>query len=245
MKDVPSDSAAQIATAHQERPTRKWPTSLDPLKLVAGAVAFLGIQAWVAGEVFMMGYWNAAHYPRGIAPLSAQSMALLGFCGAYRCWIWAALAIGAYGALGFLFAVRRKGADGKSGWLRRFQHRAKAWAADRFELDAFSAIPGVVLFAAAVFYYGALISPAALWVGGANYEGKRLFEKQACQTRAGTTPTSISLVDGSTLKGNVIERSDKLIALLTKDAVVMVADGEKGARIVESTSLTSIQCPDK
>ncbi|UZF16718.1 hypothetical protein LH706_06120 [Ralstonia pseudosolanacearum] len=155
------------------------------------------------------------------------------------------LAIGAYGALGFLFAVRRKGANGKPSWLKRSQHRAKMWAADKFELDAFSAIPGVVLFAAAVFYYGALISPAALWVGGANYEGKRLFEKQACQTRAGATPTSIALADGSTLKGNIIERSDKLKALLTADAVVMVADGERGARIVESTSLGNIKCADK
>ncbi|MGC8210969.1 hypothetical protein [Ralstonia solanacearum] len=245
MKDIPTDSTAQLAVGTTDRQTRKWPTSFDPLKLVAGAVAFLGIQAWVAGEVFMMGYWSAAHYPRGIAPLSAQSTALLGFCGAYRCWIWAALAIGAYGVLGFLFAVRRKGANGKPSWLKRSQHRAKMWAADKFELDAFSAIPGVVLFAAAVFYYGALISPAALWVGGANYEGKRLFEKQACQTRAGATPTSIALADGSTLKGNIIERSDKLKALLTADAVVMVADGERGARIVESTSLGNIKCADK
>lgn len=45
--------------------------------------------------------------------------------------------------------------------------------------------------------------------------------------------------------GHVIERSDKLIALLTKDAVVMVADGEKGARVVESTSLASIKCAGK
>ncbi len=70
MKDIPTDSTAQLAVGATDRRTRKWPTSLDPLKLVAGAVAFLGIQAWVAGEVFMMGYWSAAHYPRGIAPLS-------------------------------------------------------------------------------------------------------------------------------------------------------------------------------
>lgn len=171
---------------------------------------------------------------------------------AWRCWASAAPIAAGSGRLWRLEYMARlgscslsagKGADDKPSWLRRSQHRAKAWAADKFELDAFSAIPGVVLFAAAVFYYGALISPAALWVGGANYEGKRLFEKQACQTRAGATPTSISLVDGSTLKGNVIERSDKLIALLTKDAVVMVADGEKGGRVVESTSLGDIKCP--
>jgi hypothetical protein len=227
------------------RSARRYQLERDPLKLVAGAVAFLGIQAWVAGEVFMMGYWNAAHYPRGIAPLSAQSMALLGFCGAYRCWIWAALAIGAYGALALLFAVRRKGAAGKLNWLKHSQRRAQAWIAERFELDAFSAIPGVVLFTAAVFYYGVLISPAALWVGGANYEGKRLFMKQACQARAGALPTSIMLTDGSTLWGNVIERSDKLTAVLTPDAVVMVTDGEKGGRVVESTSLVSIKCDGK
>lgn len=246
MKDVPPDSAAQIPAANQDRPARKWPALLDPLKLVAGAVAFLGIQAWMAGEVFMMGYWNAAHYPRGIASLSAQSMALLGFCGAYRCWIWAAAAIAAYGALWFLTSVRRKRIEPlEPGRVRLWLRRVSAWIAVRFELDGSSAAPGVVLLSSALFYYGVLISPAALWILGANYEGEQLFKTQACEARAGAVPTSITLIDGSTLWGNVIERSDKLKAVLTADAVVMVADGEKGARVVESTSLASTRCPEK
>lgn len=243
MKDIPADSVTQIAATRPDHAARKWPTSLDPLKLVAGGVAFLGIQAWMAGEVFMMGYWNAAHYPRGITSLSAQSMALLGFCGAYRCWIWAALAIAANGALWFLTSVRRKRVEPpEPGRVRLWLRRAKDWFATRFELDGASAAPGVVLFSSAVFYYGVLISPAALWVWGANYEGEQLFRTQACQVRAGATPTSINLADGTTLHGHVIERSDKLTALLTKEAVVMMADGEKGARVIESTSLATLSC---
>ncbi|WP_343548000.1 hypothetical protein [Ralstonia sp.] len=244
MKDVPADSTAQIATAPQERPTRKWPTSLDPLKLVAGAVAFLGIQAWMAGEVFMMGYWNAAHYSRGIASLSVQSTALLGFCGAYRCWIWAAAAIAAYGVLWFLTSLRRKRSEPpKPGRVGLLLIGVRDWFAARFELDGSSAAPGVILLSSALFYYGVLISPAALWILGANYEGEQLFKTQACQARGGALPTRITLTDGSILWGNVIERSDKLIALLTKDAVVMVADGEKGGRVVENTSLSTTKCP--
>ena len=243
MKDIPPENAAQLAVDTKERPTRKWPTSLDPLKLVAGAVAFLGIQAWMAGEVFMMGYWNAAHYPRGIASLSAQSMALLGFCGAYRCWIWAAAAIAAYGGLWFVTSVRIKRLEPpEPGRFDLWVIRVRGWFGARFELDGPAAAPGVILLSSALFYYAVLISPAALWILGANYEGEQLFKTQACQVRAGAAPTTIKLGDGAALRGHVIERNDKLIALLTKDAVVMVADGEKGGRVVESTSLDNVNC---
>lgn len=123
--------------------------------------------------------------------------------------------------------------------------RIIGWVSAKFDFDPPYAATGVLLLITAAFYYGVVITPAVLWIFGAYHQGQQLLEKQACQTRAGAAHTSLVLADGGVLKGNVIERSDKLIALLTTDAVVMVADGEKGARVVESTSLESIKCGNK
>lgn len=204
-----------------------------------------GIVAWVAGEAYMLGYWGAAHYPRGLSSMSLQSLALLGFYGAYRCWMWGIGAMALSGLLALVTSIRRKNAaHRKPGWARRTANKLSAWWHENFELDSSSAMPGVLLLGTAFSYYAVLISPAVLWIVGSNYQGKALLETQACQTRAGAAATSIVLADGSTLKGNVIERSDKLKAVLTADAVVMVTDGEKGARVVESTSLANIKCRD-
>jgi len=246
MKDIPPDSVVQAAKPPQDEQQPKWPAALDPLKLVALFMTLTGIAAWIAGEAYMLGYWEAAHYPRGISALSLQSLALRGFYGAYKCWAWAVLALMGYGVLGLVPAIRlKRSAPRKQGWLTLVAQRCRDWVTARFEFDPPYAVTGVLLLGTAIFYYGVVISPALVWIFGAYHQGRELLEKQACQTRAGAAATSITLVDGSSLKGNVIERSDKLTALLTKDAVVMVGDGEKGARVVESTSLASIKCPDK
>ncbi len=244
MRDVPSDSAVQAAGSPREVPPSKWPTSLDPFKLVALFMTLTGIVAWVAGEAYMLGYWGAAHYPRNLSAMSLQSLALLGFYGAYRCWMWGIGAAVLCGALIVLTAIRRKNrAKREPNWLRRMANSIRNWWSANFELDRTSAVPGVLLLGTAFCYYAILISPAVLWILGSHYQGQSLFETQACQVRSGAAPTSITLADGSTLKGHVIERNEKLIALLTKDAVVMVTDGEKGARVIESTSLADIKCP--
>ncbi|WP_454845308.1 hypothetical protein [Ralstonia thomasii] len=244
MKDVPSDSAAQAAKPQQEEDRPKWPAALDPFKLVALFMTLTGIVAWVAGEAYMLGYWGAAHYPRNLSTMSLQSLALLGFYGAYRCWMWGIGAAVLCGALIVLTAIRRKNkAKREPSWLPRMTTSIRNWWSENFELDRTSAVPGVLLLGTAFCYYAILISPAVLWILGSHYQGQSLFETQACQARTGAAPTSISLADGSTLKGHVIERNDRLIALLTKDAVVIVADGEKGGRGVESTSLGDIKCP--
>lgn len=246
MKNIPSDGAIQAARSTPEVKQPKWPASLDPFKLLALFMTLTGIVAWVAGEAYMLGYWGAAHYPRNLSAMSLQSLALLGFYGAYRCWMWGIGAAVLCGALIVLTAIRRKNkAKREPNWLRRMATRIRNWWSENFELDRTSAVPGVLLLGTAFCYYAILISPAVLWIVGSHYQGQSLFETQACQVRAGAAPTSITLADGSTLKGHVIERNDKLIALLTKDAVVMVADGEKGGRIVESTSLASIKCSAK
>jgi len=245
MKDVPSNSAVQAAGPPREQQQPKWPASLDPLKLVALLMTLTGIGAWVAGEAYMLGYWGGAHYPRNISAMSLQSLALLGFYGAYKSWMWGISAAALCGALIMLISIRRKKALRTLGWPQRIAISIRTWWSENFELDRSSAVPGVLLLGTASCYYAILISPAVLWILGSHYQGRNLFETQACQTRAGVALTSITLADGSTLKGNVIERSDKLTALLTKNAVVMVADGEKGARIVESTSLTDISCPQR
>ncbi|CAJ0867685.1 hypothetical protein R20233_01435 [Ralstonia sp. LMG 32965] len=243
MKDVPLDSAAQAAQSPQEEDRAKWPAVLDPFKIVALLMTLTGIVAWVAGEAYTLGYWEAAHYPRGVAELSLQSLALRGFYGAYKCWTLGVLVVAGYGVLGLIPAVRVKRATPrKQGWLTRAAQRCRHWLVARFEFDAPYAVTGVLLLGTAIFYYGVIISPALVWVFGAYQQGRELLEKQACQARAGATPTSINLADGTTLHGHVIERSDKLIALLTKDAVVMVTDSEKGGHVVESTSLASISC---
>lgn len=243
MKDVPSDSVAQVAKPQQGEDRPKWPAALDPFKLVALFMTLTGIVAWVAGEAYMLGYWGAAHYPRNLTAMSLQSLALLGFYGAYRCWMWGIGAAVLCGALIVLTAIRRKNkAKREPSGLRRIATRIRNWWSENFELDRTSAVPGVLLLGTAFCYYAILISPAVLWIVGSHYQGRSLFETQACQVRAGAAPTSITLADGSTLKGHVIERSEKLIALLTKDAVVMVADGEKGGRVVESTLLASLPC---
>lgn len=246
MKDVPSDSAAQAAKPLREEQQPKWPSSLDPLKLVALFMTLTGIAAWIAGEAYMLGYWGAAHYPRNLSAMSLQSLALLGFYGAYKCWMLGIGAVALCGALIVLTAVRKKNkAQREPGWPQRIATSVRTWWSENFELDHSSAVPGVLLLGTAFCYYAILISPAVLWIFGAYHQGQQLLEMQACQVRAGAAPTSITLVDGSTLKGHVIERSDKLIALLTKDAAVMVADGEKGGRIVETTSLVNIRCSQK
>lgn len=244
MKDVPSDSAVQAAKPPQEDDRPKWPAVLDPFKLVALFMTLTGIVAWVAGEAYMLGYWGTAHYPRNLSAMSLQSLALLGFYGAYRCWMWGIGATVLCGALIVLTAIRKKDkAKQEPNWLRRMASSIRSWWTENFELDRTSAVPGVLLLGTAFCYYAILISPAVLWILGSHYQGQSLFETQACQVRAGAAPTSITLADGSTLRGQVIERNDKLIALLMKDAVVMVADGEKGGRVAESTSLMSIKCP--
>ncbi|NMV41826.1 hypothetical protein [Ralstonia insidiosa] len=244
MKDVPLGSAAQAAKPPREEAQPKWPAVLDPFKIVALMMTLTGIVAWVAGEAYMLGYWGAAHYPRNLSAMSLQSLALLGFYGAYKCWMWGIGAAALCGALIVLTSIRKKNkTEHEPNWPRRIASSIRTWWSKNFELDRSSAVPGVLLLGTAFCYYAILISPAVLWILGSHYQGKSLFETQACQVRAGAAPTSITLADGSTLKGNVIERSDKLIALLTKDAVVMVADGEKGGRAVESTSLTNISCP--
>lgn len=246
MRDVPSDSAAQAAGSPPEVPPSKWPASLDPFKLVALFMTLTGIVAWVAGEAYTLGYWEAAHYPRGIGELSLQSLALRGFYGAYKCWTLGVLVLAGYGVLGLIPAIRvKRTTPRKQGWLTRSVQRCRQWLAARFEFDAPYAVTGVLLLGTAIFYYGVIISPALVWVVGAYQQGRGLLEKQACQARAGATPTSINLADGTPLHGHVIERSDKLIALLTKDSVVMVADGEKGGRVAESTSLASVKCDGK
>lgn len=246
MKDVPSDSVAQVAKPQQGEDRPKWPAALDPFKIVALLMTLTGIVAWVAGEAYTLGYWEAAHYPRGIAELSLQSLALRGFYGAYKCWTLGALVLAGYGVLGLIPAIRlKRTTPRKQGWLTRTAQRCRHWLTARFEFDAPYAVTGVLLLGTAIFYYGVIISPALVWVFGAYQQGRELLEKQACQTRAGAARTSLVLADGSVLKGNVIERSDKLMAVLTADAVVMVADGEEGARVVEKTSLASIRCVDK
>lgn len=193
----------------------------------------------------MLGYWGAAHYPRNLSAMSLQSLALLGFYGAYKCWTWGIGAVALSGALIVLTAVRKRNkAQREPGWPQRIATSVRTWWSENFELDRSSAVPGVLLLGTAFCYYAILISPAVLWIFGAYHQGQQLLETQACQVRAAAAPTSITLADGSTLQGHVIERNDKLIALLTKDAVVMVADGEKGGRIVESTSLANIKCPN-
>ena len=247
MQSVSPEKLTEVATKPKDDPeARKWPASLDPFKLVALLMTLTGIVAWVAGEAYTLGYWEAAHYPRGIAALSLQSLALRGFYGAYKCWTLGALVIAGYGVLGLIPAIRLKRSTPRNqGWLTRVAQRCRRWLAARFEFDAPYAVTGVLLLGTAIFYYGVIVSPALVWVFGAYQQGRELMEKQACQARAGATPTSINLADGTTLHGHVIERSDKLIALLTKDAVVMVTDSEKGGRVVESTSLANIKCADK
>ena len=246
MKDVPPDSAVQAAKPSREEQRAKWPAVLDPFKIVALLMTLTGIVAWVAGEAYTLGYWEAAHYPRGIAELSLQSLALRGFYGAYKCWTLGVLVVAGYGVLGLIPAVRvKRAAPRKQGWLTRAAQRCRHWLVARFEFDAPYAVTGGLLLGTAIFYYGVIISPALVWVFGAYQQGRELLEKQACQTRAGAARTILGLADGSVLKGNVIERSDKLKAVLTADAVVMVADGDKGARVVESTSLADIKCPTK
>ncbi|OCS43881.1 hypothetical protein [Ralstonia pickettii] len=238
MRDTPTVSTAQARDGQNS----KWPASVDPFKLVALLMTLTGVVAWVAGEAYMLGYWGAAHYPRNLSAMSLQSLALLGFYGAYRCWLWGIGAAALSGALIVLTAVRKKKAKREPNWLRRIAISIRRWWTENFEVDGSSAVPGVLLLGTAFCYYAILISPAVLWIFGAYHQGQQLLEKQACQTRAGTALTSMTLADGSMLWGNVIERSDKLIALLTKDALVMVADGDKGARLVESTSLANIEC---
>ncbi|AUH52906.1 hypothetical protein CXB49_19990 [Chromobacterium sp. ATCC 53434] len=202
------------------------------LKLAALNITLLGIFAWIAGSCYRYGFWSQVGNGGPISSISLQETALYGFISPYKIWLWAVLAISVFSifiaALGI--GIKRKERQPKNSAIR-------IWLEKRFSYDKSFFILSMIVFTVACFIYSYLIFPIGLWVVGSYSTGKDNFLKSACHAKLESRyATTITLDNGKTINGWLLDRSDKFLMLADGGHVYTVAIGEK-VRLMDTTAL--------
>jgi hypothetical protein len=212
---------------------------LDFLKCLALLMTILGTQAWIAGEAFNYGYWNAAHWSGPIISIPVQSVAFIGFIGPFYNWIVEAALLFCLGPYIALISVRSKSQKVQQViWATSILE----WLRKRFTVDAKTGKFAAVITWLAVALFGLTLF-LAFWIVGAVGQGKKLFNKQTCELRASKVlRTTIKLADGSKVSGRILDRSEHATVIMDGDAIYVLTAGEK-PQLSDSTSVTDIKCP--
>jgi hypothetical protein len=123
-----------------------------------------------------------------------------------------------------------------------FLVRIKNWCVTNVEVETAGAkLSGALMILCLAFIL--LVIPLLFWVVGASDAGKRQFRKEVCDTRsAKVLPSQLVLNHGTTISGRFIERSEKISAVMDRDAVHVVLLGENPV-VQDSTSVLTISCP--
>ncbi|GGI55159.1 hypothetical protein GCM10011430_23330 [Oxalicibacterium solurbis] len=199
----------------------------------------MGIGAWIAGEAFYTGYWNAAGV-RPIVSMSLQQTAFAGFAAAYYNWAWLPVVLGIFS---LYIAVLSFGFKNKSPLKILWIIKSKKWWDENVEIDKTLSKLFKSLLVAAILFFILILTPLTLWVIKAMEDGKNVFYKQACAVKAAKTlPSKIMLDDGTAIGGRILARSEHLIVFLTDTSIDVIAiDGEK-SRLLDSTHVSLTKC---
>lgn len=202
-------------------------------------ITVLGVGAWIAGEAFYMGYWSAAGIP-AITSMSLQQTAFAGFAAAYYNWAWLPLVIGLCALYFAILAVDFKSRGTlKIQWLTKL----KNWWSENIEIDKKLGKLVSSLLIAAILFFILILAPLTVWVVKAMGQGKEAFQRQACSIRAAKTlPSAVTLADGTTIGGKVLDRSEKALVFLNRTTIyVITVDGEKN-KLLDSTDIQHVKC---
>jgi hypothetical protein len=213
-------------------------SELDLLKGLALLMTILGTQAWIAGEAFNYGYWNAAHWPGSAIQVPLQNMAFTGFVGPFYNWLAGGIFLFCLGPYIALMAIQSKNLRVKPA---QWAVPILDWWRRRFTFDEATGKLAAVVTMLAVALFGVIIL-MSLWIVGALQQGANLFKTQVCQLRAAEAlPTTIQLGDGSKISGRVLDRSDKVIVIMDREAIHVLAVGEK-SQLLDSTRVADVKC---
>jgi hypothetical protein len=205
-------------------------------------ITLIGIYAWIGGQAYLLGYWNAFGWDGPIVKLSLPETAFFGFSRTLSNWLGAVaflLALGVYGLLMELWTSR-----GVVEQLPRRPSRVESWIRQGKPIDATAkaVFGGSVL--AGLFLGAMVLGPLTVWVNSAIAEGKRDAREVVCHTRkTAVFPSSLILSDKSVLIGRFLERSEKFSVVIDGNYVYVVSAGEN-PKILDKTSVGNFACRD-
>ncbi|MGC0152957.1 hypothetical protein ACPRNU_10900 [Chromobacterium vaccinii] len=202
------------------------------LKLAALNITLLGIFAWIAGSCYRDGFWSQVGNGGPISSSSLQDTALHGFISPYNVWLWAVLAI-----FGFSIFIAALGVGIKRKERQPKKSAIQTWLEKYFSYKKDFLVIAMIFFTAGCFLYSFLMYPLGLWVVGSYRAGQDNFLKITCQTkRTSHYSTTITLDNGKTINGWLLDRSDKFLMLADSGHVYTIAIGEK-VRLMDTTAL--------
>lgn len=205
-------------------------------------ITLIGIYAWIGGQAYLAGYWNAFGWDGPIVKLSLPETAFFGFSRTLSNWVGAVaflLALGVYGLLMELWTSR-----GVIEQLPRRPSRLESWIRQGKPIDATTkaVFAGSVL--AGLFLGAMVLGPLTAWVNSAIAEGKSDAREIVCHTRrTAVLPSTLILSDKSTLTGRFLERSDKLSVVIDRSNIYVVSAGDN-PKILDKTNVGNFVCPD-
>jgi len=229
-----SDFAVKRSVNRVKRPAKfHWNSALPIL------ISILGIGAWIAGEAFYAGYWNAVGIPP-IASRTLQQTAFAGFAAAYYNWTWIPIALGLFAFYIAVLAIDFKNRDPlKVLWIIR----SKKWWDENIEIDRTLGKLFSALLISAILFFILILAPLTLWIVNAMEEGKRVFHRQACEISAAKVlPSVIKLDDGTTVAGKILDRSENAIVFLVGRSIEVVAVEGAKSRLLDSTDIKGNTC---
>lgn len=213
--------------------------SADATKWIALLITILGIQAWIAGASFLSGYWGVAGLPGPFNPKSLQETALYGFIGAFKNWGVLGLVIFLLGPFFILigFSLRRT----KNAQLKK-PSKFQIWFESKWVFDRNIGRFGAAFMMAGIIYVIGFLIPMALWSVASDIDGQVSFKRDVCTLRAGKAViATIPLNGGSNVKGEIIDRTQTMTAVLQENAIQVVSAGEK-QQLLYTITLPEIKC---
>ncbi|WP_434631304.1 hypothetical protein [Chromobacterium sp. CV08] len=201
------------------------------LKMVGLLATLLGAFAWIAGSSYLDGFWSPIENAGPLSRPSLQDTALKGFVLPYIAWIKLVAYLVATGLVTLVLGIRLKKKSGSTQ-----QGKIPTQFLSRFSYDKdFRGMTFVFLGTA--LYLFCLVYYLALWINSARDIGRQNFIATACAKQAGkTAPSSITLDNGKTVSGWLLDRSDKFLMLVDGGRVYTVAIGDK-VRLMDTTAL--------
>lgn len=178
--------------------------SIDYVKWITLSTSLYGIVAWLAGEAFVMGYWERSGLTDRVSTLTLQRTALLGFLAAFKNYfLFGGIVLLTTIGLSFIFS-------GFKNWVQK-------------NLDRFiprSILIGLVFFA--INLYG------GLWILSAYGSGRAQMEQRICEAndQAKLTATAF-LANGKLVSGVLLDSSDRFSVILNPDYINVIFIGER------------------